>query len=130
MILTMYGKHADRIKIFALHGMSKDAWRLFSDESYKHYYVVDCGYKYNMMDIQAAIGIHQLRRIEKNWERRHQIWETYHREFRDLPLILPQPPEEGTRHAYHLYTVLVDPGRARMTRDQFLAALTAENIGV
>src|SRR5262249_42310880 len=63
MILTTDQKHADRIKILALQGMSKDAWRRFSDEGYKHYYVVDCGYKYNMMDIQAAIGIYQLRRI-------------------------------------------------------------------
>src|SRR5215472_12059427 len=130
MILTTDQKHADRIKILALHGMSKDAWRRFSDEGYKHYYVVDCGYKYNMMDIQAALGIHQLRRIEKNWERRRRVWSTYQEELGDLPLTLPPPPEEGTRHAYHLYTALVDPGRSRITRDQFMTAMTAENIGV
>ena len=130
MVLTSDEKLADRIKILALHGMSKDAWRRFSDEGYKHYYVVDCGYKYNMMDIQAALGIHQLKRIEKNWERRRQVWSAYQEELGDLPLTLPPPPEEGTRHAYHLYTVLVDPGRSRITRDQFMTAMTAENIGV
>jgi len=130
MVLTSDEKLADRIKTLALHGMSKDAWRRFSDEGYKHYYVVDCGYKYNMMDIQAALGIHQLRRIEKNWERRRRVWSTYQEELGDLPLTLPPPPEEGTRHAYHLYTVLVDPGRSRITRDQFMTAMTAENIGV
>jgi len=130
MVLTSDEKLADRIKILALHSMSKGAWRRFSDEGYKHYYVVDCGYKYNMMDIQAALGIHQLRRIEKNWERRRQVWSTYQEELGDLPLTLPPPPEEGTRHAYHLYTVLVDPGRSRITRDQFMTAMTAENIGV
>jgi len=130
MVLTPDAKLADRIKILALHGMSKDAWRRFSDEGYKHYYIVECGYKYNMMDIQAAIGIHQLQRIQKNWERRREVWTTYRKELRDLPLILPPPPEEGTRHAYHLYTVLVDPGRSRITRDQFMTAMTAENIGV
>jgi len=130
MILTTDERHADRIKILALHGMSKDAWHRFSDEGYKHYYVVECGYKYNMMDIQAAIGIHQLRRIQKNWERRQEIWATYQKEFAGLPLTLPTQPDEGTRHAYHLYTVLIDPKRTNLTRDQFIADMTAENIGV
>jgi dTDP-4-amino-4,6-dideoxygalactose transaminase len=130
MILTTDERHADRIKILALHGMSKDAWQRFSDEGYKHYYVVECGYKYNMMDIQAAIGIHQLRRIQKNWERRQEIWATYQKAFADLPLTLPAEPDEGTRHAYHLYTVLIDPERTNLTRDQFIADMTAENIGV
>jgi dTDP-4-amino-4,6-dideoxygalactose transaminase len=130
MILTSDEQCGSRLKILALHGMSNDAWRRFSDAGYKHYYVVECGFKYNMMDIQAAIGIHQLRRVEANWKRRQEIWETYQRELSELPLILPPPPEEGTRHAYHLYTVLVDSNQARMSRDQFIAALTAENIGV
>jgi dTDP-4-amino-4,6-dideoxygalactose transaminase len=130
MILTQDEKLSDRIRILALHGMSKDAWHRFSDQGYKHYYVVECGYKYNMMDIQAAIGVHQLRRIQKNWERRRQIWDTYQEELRDLPLILPQPPEDGTRHAYHLYTVLLDPDQAPVKRDQFVNAMTTENIGV
>jgi dTDP-4-amino-4,6-dideoxygalactose transaminase len=130
MILTSDESLADRIKILALHGMSKDAWRRFSDQGYKHYYVVECGYKYNMMDIQAAIGIHQLSRIQKNWQRRQEVWGVYQQEFRDFPLILPPPPEAGTRHAYHLYTVLVDPNQAHITRDQFMTAMSAENIGV
>ena len=130
MILTTDERHADRLKILALHGMSKDAWRRFSDEGYKHYYVVECGYKYNMMDMQAAIGILQLRRIQKNWERRQEIWATYQREFSGLPLTLPAQPDEGTRHAYHLYTVLINPERTNLTRDQFIADMTAENIGV
>jgi dTDP-4-amino-4,6-dideoxygalactose transaminase len=130
IVLTPDEKLADRIKILALHGMSKDAWRRFSDEGYKHYYVVECGYKYNMMDLQAAIGIHQLHRIQKNWERRREVWSTYQEELRDLPLTLPGPPEDGTRHAYHLYTVLVDPHRSPVARDQFMTAMTRENIGV
>jgi len=130
MILTSEERYADRLKILALHGMSKDAWQRFSDSGYKHYYVVECGYKYNMMDIQAAIGIHQLRRIERNWERRQEIWATYQKEFAHLPLTLLAQPEEGTRHAYHLYTVLIDPRRTNLTRDQFIADMTAENIGV
>jgi dTDP-4-amino-4,6-dideoxygalactose transaminase len=130
MVLTRREEHADRIKVLALHGLSKDAWRRFGDAGYKHYYVVECGYKYNMMDIQAALGIHQLRRVEANWMRRRAIWETYQTALRDLPLTLPAPVEPETRHAHHLYTVLVDPGVAGMTRDEFLTAITAQNIGV
>jgi dTDP-4-amino-4,6-dideoxygalactose transaminase len=130
MILTKDAEHADRTKILALHGMSKDAWLRFSDEGYKHYYVVDCGFKYNMMDIQAALGIYQLRRIEKNWKRREEIWATYQRELSGLPLTLPAEPDDGTRHAYHLYTILVDSEQAGLSRDQFIADMTAENIGV
>lgn len=81
----------DRIRIMALHGMSADAWARFSDAGYKHYQVVDLGFKYNMMDLQAAIGIHQLQRVEHNWERRRELWERYCTAFADLPLILPRP---------------------------------------
>jgi len=130
MILTPDEQLADRLKILALHGMSKDAWHRFSDSGYTHYYVVECGYKYNMMDVQAALGIHQLRRVETNWEQRQAIWTRYESELGDLPLTLPAPPQPGMRHAYHLYTVLVDAERAGVTRDQFITAMTAENIGV
>ncbi len=67
MVLASREEDAARIKILALHGMSKDAWKRFSDEGYKHYYVTECGYKYNMTDLQAALGIHQLARVERNW---------------------------------------------------------------
>jgi dTDP-4-amino-4,6-dideoxygalactose transaminase len=130
MVLTPREDAANRLKILALHGMSKDAWKRFTDEGYKHYQVVECGFKYNMMDIQAALGIHQLRRVEASWRRRQEIWQIYQRAFRDLPLTLPAPPEEGTRHAYHLYTVLVDFERTGVSRDAFMGAMTAENVGV
>lgn len=130
MILTRRREDADRIKILGLHGMSKDAWKRFGDDGYKHYQVIECGYKFNMTDIQAAIGLHQLRRLEANWFRRQEIWNTYQKELGDLPLILPAPAESGTRHACHLYTVQIDPAKTRISRDSFLNAITAENIGV
>src|SRR5262249_22492442 len=130
MVLAKREPDAARIKVLALHGMSKDAWKRFSDEGYKHYQVVECGFKYNMMDLQAAIGIHQLKRIEQWWKRREQIWKRYDEAFADLPVPLPAPPEPRTRHAYHLYTLLIEEARAGITRDQFLDAMTAHNIGV
>ena len=130
MVITDIDDLGNRIKVLALHGMSKDAWRRFRDEGYKHYQVVECGFKYNMMDLQAAIGIHQLKRIEKNWKRRQEVWKRYSEAFIDLPISLPVDPEPGNRHAYHLYTILIDEGKTGISRDSFLDAMTEENIGV
>jgi len=130
MIITESDDLAARVKVLALHGMSHDAWKRFGDEGYKHYQVVECGFKYNMMDIQASLGIHQLKRIEDNWKRRNQIWDRYNEAFRELPVAIPMEPEPGTRHAYHLYTILVDATMAKIHRDAFLDALTAQHIGV
>ena len=130
MVLTRAEADSARLKVLALHGMSKDAWKRFGDEGYKHYSVVECGFKYNMMDLQAAIGIHQLERIDGYWERRREIWRRYNEAFAGLPVEIPADPEPDTRHAYHLYTVLVDEGRAGISRDAFLNAMTARKIGV
>jgi dTDP-4-amino-4,6-dideoxygalactose transaminase len=130
MVLTRNEEELARVRTLALHGMSKGAWKRFSDEGYKHYFVIESGFKYNMMDLQAAIGIHQLRRVEANWKRREVIWNRYNDAFADLPVTLPAAPEANTRHAYHLYTLLIDEARAGLTRDEFLEAMTANNIGV
>jgi dTDP-4-amino-4,6-dideoxygalactose transaminase len=130
MVLTRREEDIARIKILGLHGMSKDAWKRFSDSGYRHYHVVECGFKYNMTDLQAAIGIHQLERIEGYWKKRERIWNRYNEAFAALPVELPAAPEPGTRHAHHLYTIRVDQKRAGISRDAFLDAMTARNIGV
>lgn len=130
MVIARHESDAARIKMLALHGMTKDAWKRFSDEGYKHYYVAECGFKYNMMDLQAAIGIHQLKRVEANWQHRRQIWHRYNEAFAELPITIPAPLEPDTRHAYHLYTILIDKDKTGMSRDDFLNAMTAHNIGV
>jgi dTDP-4-amino-4,6-dideoxygalactose transaminase len=130
MVLARREEDAARIKVLALHGMSKDAWKRFSDEGYRHYYVTECGYKYNMTDLQAALGIHQLARVETNRERRLQIWSRYQSELEGLGLGLPAEPEPGTKHAYHLYTVLVDEARCGVARDSFLEGMTEQGVGV
>ena len=129
MVLTKSEERASRIKNLALHGMSKDAWKRFSDDGYKHYFVMECGYKYNMTDIQAAIGIHQLERVEKNWKRRSQIWARYNEAFSDLSIDLPAAVEDGVRHAYHLYTAFIDEKRDGISRDGFLDGLQSRQIG-
>ena len=130
MVIARREEDLARIKVLALHGMSKDAWNRFGDEGYKHYQCVELGFKYNMMDIQAAIGLHQLPRVERWWRRREVIWRRYQAELADLPLELPLAPEPKTRHAYHLYTLLIDEAEAGISRDRFLEAMTAEGIGV
>jgi dTDP-4-amino-4,6-dideoxygalactose transaminase len=130
MVLAKSKKAIDKIKILGLHGMSADAWKRFGDQGYKHYYVVEAGFKYNMMDLQAALGIHQLQRVDRYWRRRRQIWQRYCRAFKDLPLGLPPAPERDTVHGLHLFTVLIDRQRAGLSRDDFLIAMTQKKIGV
>ena len=130
MVLTEDEQIASRIKMLALHGMSRDAWNRFSDAGYRHYEVVEVGFKYNMTDMQAAIGLEQIKRIDTLWQRRAQVWRAYNEAFADLPCTLPPDPAPDTRHAYHLYTPRLDLTRLSVSRDRILAALTAENIGV
>ena len=130
MVVTDDGEAAARIKIMALHGLSADAWQRYSDEGYKHYLVTECGFKSNLTDLQAALGLHQLERLEQSWERRRAIWEHYQQALADLPLGRPPAPAADTRHAFHLYPVLVDPDAAGLTRDRFIEAMTERKIGV
>ncbi|WP_319469299.1 DegT/DnrJ/EryC1/StrS family aminotransferase [uncultured Pseudodesulfovibrio sp.] len=130
LVMARNEEDIQHIKVLGLHGMSADAWKRFSDDGYKHYQVVEAGFKYNMMDIQAAIGIHQLARVEEYFVRRCEIWDMYQEAFKDLPVGTPAPEEAETRHARHLYTILIDPEKCGVERDDFLVRMTRENIGV
>lgn len=130
MVLARREEDHARIKTLSLHGMSRDAWKRFHAEGYRHYEVIEAGYKYNMMDLQAVIGIAQLRNVNSFWEKRKRIWHRYQNAFAHLPLGLPANEEADSRHAYHLYTVLVDESHAGISRDAFLNAMTVNNIGV
>jgi dTDP-4-amino-4,6-dideoxygalactose transaminase len=130
MVVCARAEDADRVKTLALHGMTKDAWKRFSDKGYNHYDIVECGFKYNMMDLQAAIGLHQLNRVEEGLARREALWQRYDEAFAGLPVTLPAPAATETRHARHLYTLLVDRPRSGVSRDEFLVAMTHRMIGV
>ena len=129
MVTTDNPQFAADIPVFALHGLSKDAWQRYSDDGYKHYEVVYPGFKYNMMDLQAALGIHQLERIEKAWSRRDEIWQRYLNAFKALPIGTPPPDEANIRHARHLFTLLVDQEDCGLNRDEFIQQLHRLNIG-
>lgn len=130
MVLAREPDRLARVRTLSLHGLSKDAWKRFSDEGYKHYQVVEAGFKYNMMDIQAALGLWQLRRVEENWRKRLQVWTTYQEELSELPIGLPALLYGIGRHALHLFTILVDTQRAGVSRDVFLDKMTRAGIGV
>lgn len=129
MVTTANLEWGDRLRALRLHGLSGDAWKRFSDEGFSHYEVGEPGFKYNMMDLQAALGLHQLARVEANLARRVQIWARYDEAFSRLPVFLPAPEEAGTRHARHLYTLLLDLDRLSADRDTIQMALHQQRIG-
>lgn len=130
MVIARSAESIERIKVLALHGMSQDAWKRFGDSGYRHYDVVEAGFKYNMMDLQAALGIHQLRRVEANWLRRQAIWQRYQDAFASLAAGRPADPTAEMRHAYHLYTLRIDERRCGISRDDFMNRMTEAGIGV
>ncbi len=129
VVTTENPDFAARIKMIGLHGLSRDAWKRFSDEGYKHYQVHFPGFKYNMMDLQAAIGIHQLPQVDAWLERRTEVWRRYDGAFADLPVATPAPDAPDQVHARHLYTLMVDEERAGISRDAFMAELHRRGIG-
>jgi len=129
MVMTNNEEAAKKIKVYGLHGLSADAWKRYSDEGYKHYDVVFPGFKYNMMDLQAAIGIQQMKKIDQFYARRKEIWETYKKAFKDLPVGLPDETPTDQKHALHLFTLLIDEKTAGIQRDAFMQALHQRGIG-
>jgi dTDP-4-amino-4,6-dideoxygalactose transaminase len=128
MVTTTSAEHADRLRVASLHGMSRDAWSRYLPGARADYDVVMPGFKYNMMDIQAAIGLHQLAGLEERLRRRDAIWQRYVNGLDQLPLTLPAPAEQSTRHARHLFTVLVDEASCGIGRDALQQALRARGI--
>ncbi|MEX1361928.1 MAG: DegT/DnrJ/EryC1/StrS aminotransferase family protein [Nannocystaceae bacterium] len=128
MLLTNDEETARKARVLSLHGLSADAWSRYSDAAPKHYEVVVPGYKYNLTDIASSLGLVQLTHVEQWLLRRDEIWARYDEAFADLPITTPAPVEPGTRHARHLYTVLVDD-EAPVDRDGFRSGLHDEGVG-
>jgi len=129
MMTTDRKDWAEHAEMLALHGLSRGAWKRYSDDGFRHYQVIVPGFKANMMDLQAAFGIHQLPRIGQYLKRREEIWQQYDKAFAGLPVHLPAQVREGDRHARHLYTLLLDLKTLRVDRDCIMQALHRENIG-
>ena len=128
MVTTNDAEAAAFMRTASLHGMSRDAWSRYTPGGRSDYDVVMPGFKYNMMDLQAAIGLHQLAALEERLTRREAIWRAYDEAFERLPLHRPVPVAEGDRHARHLYTVCVDEREAGVTRNQLQERLASRGI--
>ncbi len=129
MVISRNQALQQRVKVLSLHGMTADAWSRFVGGP-TGYEVVEAGFKYNMTDVAAALALPQLDAVDENWKRRERIWQMYSQRLSGLPLQLPATPDEDSRHAYHLYTPLLRLEEISVSRDQVIAAIDAEGIGV
>ncbi len=129
MLVTADAALARRARVMRLHGMNRDAFDRFTATVPSWYYeVVAPGYKYNLTDIAAALGLHQLKRAREFHAKRERIAALYDEGFRNLPVITPPRPPAGEQHAWHLYPLrLADD--ARITRDRFIEKLFEAGIG-
>lgn len=130
MVCTADETLAEEISLLKFHGMSREAWKRFAASGTPNYDILLPGFKYNMMDIQAAIGIHQLPRLDGFIVKRAEIAEYYNRELADVQeLAVPQYAPYQQRHAWHLYTPLVRIEKLSIDRDRFMEELKKHNIG-
>jgi dTDP-4-amino-4,6-dideoxygalactose transaminase len=124
---------AARVRVRSLHGLDKDAWKRYSATGLGTYTIQYPGFKYNMTDIQASLGIHQLARIESALDRRGEIWDRYNEGFHDLEGIEVPPAslhaDESDLHAKHLYTLWFDWDRLGMDRQQLMVELRNAGVG-
>ena len=129
MAVTRDPKLAERMRVMRLHGMSRDAFDRFTSKTPAWYYeVVAPGFKYNLTDTAAALGLVQLQRLPQFLERRQHLAARYHAQLAGLPLVLPADAPAGDVHAWHLYVVRLALG-ARLGRDAVIQALSDRGIG-
>ena len=129
MATTENPEWADRMRMMSLHGISKDAWKRYTAEGSWYYEVHSPGYKYNLTDVAAALGLVQLAKCARFYEDRNRIAARYDAAFAELaeverPVVLP-----GREHARHLYVIQINPERLRIGRNEFIEALKQKNIG-
>ena len=128
MLLAKDEQNLNQIKIKSLHGMDKDAWKRFSKDGSKSYDVTSIGFKYNMTDYQSAMGVEQLKKVDKFWARRKEIWDIYNSEFENLNFGIPAPLEEQNKHSLHLFTLVVNEYNGG--RDAFIKYMNDNGVGV
>ena len=129
MITTDDDGYAEKMRILKLHGISRDAWKRYSSEGSWYYEVGIPGFKYNMTDIQAALGLHQLARLETMTQRRAELAARYDAGLRELPEIELPAVRAGIRHAWHLYAIRLRLEKLTIDRAEFIERLKAEGIG-
>ena len=129
MVISRSRELIERVKLLSYNGVATSAWTRFAGDV-AGYEVLAAGFKYNMTDLEAALGIPQLPLLEERWARRQQLWNAYTQRLLGLPVLLPEAGDAHNRHAYHLFTPLLQLEELRAQREGIIAALEAENIGV
>ncbi|MBN8730159.1 MAG: DegT/DnrJ/EryC1/StrS aminotransferase family protein [Acidobacteria bacterium] len=129
MVTTADQEAAERVRLLSLHGISKGAWNRYADRGHWYYEVLEPGFKYNMMDIQAAIGIHQLRKLERFLELRARYAHLYGELLRGVEEVELPPTKLDCRHAWHLYMLRLHLDRLTISREQFIEQLRERGVG-
>lgn len=130
MLVTPHEDRLEKLRMLSLHGISRDAWKRYSPRGYQHWETLYPGFKYNMFDLQAAIGLHQIQQVD-SWLQVRKHWtEMYDTAFEDLEPISPLARRDYASAAFHLYVIRLEIERLNTDRDRILDALEAENIGV
>ncbi len=129
MVVTRNKEIADRCRVMRLHGINRDAFdRYIADKPSWYYEVIAPGFKYNMTDLAASVGIHQLKKLNSMQAKREAMADRYNKAFNGLPLTLPASPLINDFHAWHLYVIRLN-NNAKISRDDFIAEMFRRGIG-
>tara|TARA_B100000795_G_scaffold264341_1_gene244726 strand:- start:92 stop:1261 length:1170 start_codon:yes stop_codon:yes gene_type:complete len=124
-----------KMRVARLHGLSKDAWKRYLPDNIKtrkkfeHYDVTEVGLKYNMIDLNAAIGLVQLKKLDNNWKKRKNFFDLYKKKLTNLPIKTQKFSNKNIKHAYHLFLIIIDKNKTKKNRDDFILFLKKNNIG-
>jgi dTDP-4-amino-4,6-dideoxygalactose transaminase len=136
MVICNKDRINEKIRIARLHGLSKDAWKRYlppktvkAKIKFEHYDVTEVGLKYNMIDINAAMGIVQLKKLESSWNKRKKIFNLYLKKLSHLPIKTQSFVNKNIKHAYHLFLIVIDKNKTKKNRDDLILFLQKNNIG-
>ncbi len=129
MVVTNRGELAERMRVLCLHGINKDAWNRYTEKGNWYYEVLEPGFKYNLSDLQSAIGIHQLAKLERFHSLRAAYAGIYSRQFASCEEVEAPPDCDYGRHAWHLYAIRLNLEKIAIGRDEFITELRSRGIG-
>ncbi len=130
MLTTNNDELAEKARMMSLHGISKDAWKRYGKEGFQHWELFYPGFKYNMFDIQAAIGIHQIKKIEGFLKIRKKYVDMYNEAFENISEIVPLKVKGNIKHAYHLYVIIIKTEELNADRDEIMSEIQNNGVGV
>lgn len=129
MVTTFDSALADRMRILCLHGISRDAWNRYTDKGSWYYEVLEPGFKYNLSDLQSAVGIHQLRKLESFLAIRREYVAIYNQRFQQIEELEVPPGDLDGQHAWHLYVLRLRLEKLRINRAEFIEQLRRRGVG-